>query len=96
METIIRLVPINFYMYYRKNGLDISFQKDAFSALHDKQKRAMFQNAKLKDEVAIQGIGISNLNTRLAKQKVLYDNAKAELAKLHKKVSIFMMQCSHH
>jgi hypothetical protein len=69
-----------------QNGLDISFQKDAFSALHDKQKRAMFQNAKLKDEVAIQGIGISNLNTRLAKQKILFDNTTLELNKLNRKV----------
>lgn len=46
----------------------------------------MFQNAKLKDEVAVQGIGISNLNTRLAKQKILYENTALELDKLHRKV----------
>ena len=45
----------------------------------------MFQNAKLKDEVAIQGIGISNLNARLARQKYAYDLCKREMSDLHEK-----------
>lgn len=45
----------------------------------------MFENAKLKDEVAIQGIGISNLNARLAKQKYAYDLCRREMTELHEK-----------
>eukprot|EP01034_Spumella_vulgaris_P046859 gene46859-58437_t len=43
------------------NGMNVSYQKDAFGALLDSQKKAMFENAKLKDEVALQGVGIVNL-----------------------------------
>ena len=69
--------------------MDIALQDDAFHALQDKQKRAMFENAQLKDEVTIQGIGISNLQTRLAKQKLLQENIQAEHVKLNKKVCVY-------
>ncbi len=65
----------------------MNFQKDAYGALHNRQKRALYQNAQLKDEVVIQGIGIGNLNARLAKQKVLQDRVKEEMKVLHRTVS---------
>jgi hypothetical protein len=36
------------------NKMDISYQKEAFAALSEAHKLSMFQNAKLKDEVALQ------------------------------------------
>jgi hypothetical protein len=66
-------------------GLDISFQKEAFNVLHEKQKQAMFENAKLKDEVALQGVGIANLGARLAKQKIQHDKCLCHLRFLNGK-----------
>jgi hypothetical protein len=65
--------------------LDINFQKQAFGSLQEREKQAMFENAKLKDEVAIQGIGIGNLNARLARQKYAYDLCKKEMSELHER-----------
>ncbi len=45
----------------------------------------MFENAKLKDEVAIQGIGISNFNARLARQEFAHELCRRELNDLHEK-----------
>ena len=67
-------------------GLDISFQKEAFDSLHERQKQAMFENAKLKDEVALQGVGIANLSARLARQKIQYDKCMKQLNYLNAKV----------
>eukprot|EP01031_Cornospumella_fuschlensis_P028185 gene28185-34033_t len=66
-------------------GLDISFQKEAFDSLHERQKQAMFENAKLKDEVALQGVGIANLSARLARQKIQYDKCMKQLNYLNAK-----------
>lgn len=68
--------------------MDISYQKDAFAALSDRHKKAMFQNAKLKDEVALQGVGLNNLGSRLAKQNQQHDVCVKELKSLHKRVSV--------
>ncbi|RYG93637.1 hypothetical protein EON65_58620, partial [archaeon] len=67
-------------------GLDISFQKEAFDSLHERQKQAMFENAKLKDEVALQGVGIANLSARLARQKIQHDKCMKQLNYLNAKV----------
>jgi hypothetical protein len=45
--------------------MDQSFQKEAFCALNDNQKKELLNNARLKDELALQGIGLSNLLVRL-------------------------------
>jgi hypothetical protein len=66
--------------------MDISYQKDAFAALSDRHKKAMFQNAKLKDEVALQGVGLNNLGSRLAKQTQQFDMCSSELKSLNKRV----------
>ena len=79
------ILTLNCWTRFFQTGLDINFQKQAFSALQEREKQAMFENAKLKDEVAMQGIGISNLNARLARQKYAYDLCKNELEELHEK-----------
>lgn len=66
--------------------MDISYQKDAFAALSERHKKAMFQNAKLKDEVALQGVGLNNLGSRLGKQNQQHDLCMKELKSLNKKV----------
>lgn len=72
-------------------GLDINFQREAFQALHERQKQAMFENAKLKDEVALQGVGIANLSARLAKQKILQNKCQKHLQFLNAKVSFLSL-----
>ncbi|KAJ1422452.1 hypothetical protein B484DRAFT_399075 [Ochromonadaceae sp. CCMP2298] len=67
------------------NKMDISYQKEAFAALSEVHKKSMFQNAKLKDEVALQGVGLNNLGTRLAKQNQKYTLTRSELHSLHVK-----------
>jgi hypothetical protein len=67
--------------------MDISYQKDAFAALSERHKKAMFQNAKLKDEVALQGVGLNNLGSRLGKQNQQYDVCTKQLRALNKRVS---------
>lgn len=66
--------------------MDISYQKDAFAALSEHHKKAMFQNAKLKDEVALQGVGLNNLGSRLAKQDQQHDACLKQLKSLNKRV----------
>ena len=66
--------------------MDISYQKDAFAALSERHKKAMFQNAKLKDEVALQGVGLNNLGSRLAKQTQQHDVCNRELKTMNKRV----------
>ena len=70
--------------------MDISYQKDAFSALSEHHKKAMFQNAKLKDEVALQGVGLNNLGSRLAKQNQQHDTCIRQLKSLNKRVSLLV------
>jgi uncharacterized coiled-coil protein SlyX len=76
--------------------MDISYQKDAFAALSDRHKKAMFQNAKLKDEVALQGVGLNNLGSRLAKQTQQHDVCTKELKMLNKRVSRSRLQAISH
>ncbi len=65
----------------------MAFQEEAFNALHLRQKKAMLENAKLKDEVTLQGVGIANLTSRLMRQKMQQDKIKKQLQKLNVKVS---------
>lgn len=73
--------------------MDISYQKDAFAALSERHKKAMFQNAKLKDEVALQGVGLNNLGSRLGKQNQQHDLCVKQLKALNKKVSRHVLCC---
>lgn len=66
-------------------SMDVSYQQNAFGSLTEKQKKSMFENAKLKDEVALQGVGIANLSARLIRQKQSYDACKKSLKFLNKK-----------
>jgi hypothetical protein len=50
--------------------MDVVYQKDAFSGLTDQHKTSMFQNAKLKDEVTLQGVGLNNLGLLMMKMIV--------------------------
>lgn len=47
----------------------------------------MLENAKLKDEVTLQGVGIANLTARLMRQKMQQDKIRKQLQKLNVKVS---------
>lgn len=47
----------------------------------------MLENAKLKDEVALQGVGISNLTARLIKQQIAADRIEKVLRKYDTKVN---------
>jgi hypothetical protein len=67
------------------SSMDVSYQQNAFGSLTEKQKKSMFQNAKLKDEVALQGVGIANLSARLIRQKQSYDSCKKSLRSLNRK-----------
>jgi hypothetical protein len=49
----------------------------------------MLENAKLKDEVALQGVGISNLTARLIKQQIAADRIEKVLRKYDTKVNSF-------
>lgn len=66
-------------------GIEISFHKEAFQALHERQKLSMFENAKLKDEVAIQGVGITNLTARLLRQQKFCEKCTKQLQVLQNK-----------
>lgn len=46
---------------------------------------AMFENAKLKDEVAMQGVGITNITGRLVKQRKASDKCRQYLRKYRQK-----------
>jgi len=48
----------------------------------------MLENAKLKDEVTLQGVGIANLTSRLIRQKTQQDKIRKQLQKLHVKVCL--------
>jgi hypothetical protein len=79
--------------------MDITYQKEAFDLLPVSKKNAMFENAKLKDEVSLQGVGMANLGTRHERQMYAYeackeyadmvtakcDRSRRQLCKLHAK-----------
>ena len=55
------------------NAMNINYQNDVFNLMPDMQKKTMFDNAKLKDEMALQAIGMANLNMRHKKQLRNYE-----------------------
>lgn len=64
--------------------LDLGYQNVAFQCLDDPKKVAMLTNAKLKDEVTLQGVGMANLGVRLKGQARSYKKVKEKIAILHK------------
>jgi len=67
---------------------DTYYQMKAFDELSESHKRAMLQNAKLKDEVILQGVGMANLGIRYKKQKAQSNVLTKELNGLYKKAKM--------
>ncbi len=68
-------------------AMDNRYQQHAFSSLNEADKRDIFDNAKLKDEVTLQSIGIANLTLRLDKQKHGTETCKKEIRRLNKQTN---------
>ena len=66
--------------------MDLTCQLKAFSSLDEKKKKEMLTNAKLKDELALQSIGISNLGARLTRQTEVMEKTKKKIAKMEEEV----------
>ena len=62
------------------------FQRQAFTAMDDHKKKAMLANSKLKDELALQSVGISNLSVRCARDKQSYKSIKQDMKLIGEKV----------
>jgi hypothetical protein len=60
-------------------AMDKNYQSDAFEALNDVQKKDLLANAKLKDEIGLQSIGLANMGVRLIKERMGTDQSKAIL-----------------
>jgi len=67
--------------------MDMSYQRQAFNELEDNKKKSLFANAKFKDELALLGVGISNLGVRLAKEKTDFNRTTIEIQRLSQKVN---------
>lgn len=70
------------------NDMDLSCQFNAFSNLDEKKKKEMLTNAKLKDELAIQSIGISNLGARLNRQTAVCEKTKRKMVAMEQKAEV--------
>ena len=68
--------------------MDLSCQLNAFSSLDEKKKKEMLTNAKLKDELALQSIGISNLGARLVRQTEQLEKIRGDMTTMERKVCI--------
>eukprot|EP00602_Paraphysomonas_sp_CaronLab_P001618 CAMPEP_0185031938 /NCGR_PEP_ID=MMETSP1103-20130426/19685_1 /TAXON_ID=36769 /ORGANISM="Paraphysomonas bandaiensis, Strain Caron Lab Isolate" /LENGTH=521 /DNA_ID=CAMNT_0027567639 /DNA_START=31 /DNA_END=1593 /DNA_ORIENTATION=- len=66
--------------------MDLVFQRQAFTAMDDHKKKAMLANSKLKDELALQSVGISNLSVRCARDKQSYKSIKQDMKLIGEKV----------
>ena len=49
--------------------MDAKYRQIAFDKLTDKKKKALLENAKLKDEIVLQKIGLANLSDRILAEK---------------------------
>ncbi len=65
-------------------AMDARYQNEAFRNLDERFKQDIFENAKLKDEVTLQSIGIANLSLRLDKQKHATRNNLSEINVLNR------------
>ena len=66
--------------------MDLAFQQHAFTAMEDHKKRAMLANSKLKDELALQSVGISNLSVRCGRDKQSSKAVNSEMKRIGDKV----------
>ena len=74
-------------IYSRKLvDMDVKFQEDAFISLDDKKKKNLLIHSKLRDEIALQKNGLSNLYNRISKEKTNYESINKNLEKLNKKM----------
>lgn len=87
MNKSMRLLRQNMEAKLKKDltAVDIHYQREAFNGLPEDKKKAMFENAKLKDEVSLQGIGMANLGSRLTRQTYHFENCQKEWKALNKK-----------
>jgi hypothetical protein len=69
---------------FRKDlsDMDQKYQNEAFNGLNDAQKKELLSNAKLKDEVGLQSIGLANMNVRLVREKMGYVASKSAMRTL--------------
>lgn len=96
MNKDMMMVRENLESKLRKEltAMDLKYQQYAFSSLNDTDKRDIFENAKLKDEVTLQSIGIANLSLRLGKQKHGTEVCNKERNKLAHQASILRDELS--
>ena len=74
--------------------MDLRYQQRAFASLNEADKRDILDNAKLKDEVTLQSIGIANLTLRMDKQKLGTETCNKEIQLLNKRTSLLRDQLS--
>mgnify|MGYP003388263370 CR=1 FL=1 len=65
---------------------------NAFSSLEEKKKKELLMNAKLKDELALQSIGITNLSARLTKQTEMNEKIRSDIGGMEKRARILRVQ----
>lgn len=86
MNKDMSVVRQNLEMSLRRELLqmDHKYQQRAFQGLSGHFKTDIFENAKLKDEVTLQSIGIANLSLRLQKQNFDADKFREEIKALNR------------
>jgi hypothetical protein len=72
--------------------MDLACQLSAFGSLFENKKKEMLTNSKIKDELALQNIGIANLTARLARQDILIDKIRSEMTNALIKANNFRQQ----
>jgi hypothetical protein len=77
----------------------VSFQKEAFLTLDADKKRIILENSKLKDEIALQSIGINNLSVRSTNDKNKFIKIEDEKRRIAANVTtspffLFSCECS--
>jgi hypothetical protein len=70
--------------------MDLVFQRQAFTAMDDQKKKALLANSKLKDELALQSVGISNLTVRCGRDKQSQKTIKQDMRRVGMKVSCLL------
>ena len=96
MNKSMQLIRQEMEVTFRKKmtEMDTSFQKDAYKALNDEQKKDLLLNSKLKDELAIQQVGLANLLMRLSRQRTMYAQTQKDIAKLEKYARKLRKKCA--
>jgi hypothetical protein len=74
--------------------MDLVFQRQAFSSMDDEKKKALLANSKLKDELALQSVGISNLSVRCQRDKQNQKYIQSEMRLLNQKIEVLRQKLS--